>query len=81
MKWTQSKEVRQGEWHLLVPHHDPTAELLSPSATDKDTNFEPLAKAAGAAHQLAGEDMFRAGRIGRLVFNNRGVTKHGSCGS
>ena len=78
VKWTQSKEVQQVAWHLFVLHHDPSTNLLSLAATDKDSNFEPLAKAVGATHQLSGENMFRAfGLIGRLVFNNLGVTKHG----
>lgn len=78
VKWTQSKEVQQVEWHLFVLHFDPETSLLSLATTDKDTNFESLAKAVGALQQLSGEDMFRAfGRIGRLVFNNLGVSKHG----
>lgn len=78
VKWTQSKEIRQIEWHLFVLHFDPKTGLLSLATTDKDTNFESLAKAMGVTQQLSGEDMFRAfGRIGRLVFNNLGVSKHG----
>lgn len=78
VKWTQSQEVQQVDWHLFVLHFDPETRLLSLATTDKDTNFEPLAKAVGATQQLSGEDMFRAfGRIGRLVFNNLGVSKHG----
>lgn len=37
-----------------------------------------MAKAVGAKDQVSGEQMFKSlGNIGRLVFNNIGVSKHG----
>lgn len=61
-----------------VLHHDAARALLYLASTSKSSNFDTMAKAVGATRQIAGEQMFRAlGRIGRLVFNNLGVTKHG----
>lgn len=78
VKWTQSKEVEHVMWHLFVLHHDQETGLLCLASSDKESNFEAIAKAVGASQQLSGENIFRAfGRIGRLVFNNLGVTKHG----
>jgi len=78
VKWTRSKEVVDTEWHLFVLHHDPDRELLYLASSDKSSNHEELAKAVGAQAQITGEQIFRSlGRIGRLVFNNLGVTKHG----
>lgn len=78
VRWTNAKDLKQVEWHLFVLHHDPNNNLLFLASTNKDSTFEGMAKAVGATKQISGEEMFRTlGRIGRLVFNNLGVTKHG----
>lgn len=78
IKWASTKEIAQVEWDLFVLHHDSTNELLYLASTNKGGSFDALAKAVGATDQLFGEEMFRSlGGIGRLVFNNLGVTKHG----
>lgn len=77
-KWTNAKEAASIDWDLFVLHHDPNCRLLYLASTSKDSHFEGVAKAVGATAQVNGEKMFRAlGRIGRLVFNNLGVSKHG----
>ena len=77
-KWTHAKEAASIDWDLFVLHHDPDRQLLYLASTSKDSHFEGLAKAVGATAQVNGEKMFRSlGRIGRLVFNNLGVSKHG----
>lgn len=78
VKWTRSKKLQEVEWHLFVLHYDSTSKLLYLASTNKDSHFEDLAHAVGATQKLTGEMMFRSlGHIGRLVFNNLGVTKHG----
>ena len=78
VRWTNAKEVKQVEWCLFVLHFSPEQKLLYLASTNKGSNFASLAKAVGAGEQINGESMFRSlGNIGRLVFNNLGVTKHG----
>ena len=78
VKWTRSKEIVSYQWDLFVLHYDEMNQLLYLSSTNKGSNFAGLAKAVGAGNQIFGEVMFRSlGNIGRLVFNNLGVTKHG----
>ncbi len=78
VKWSNTKEEKHVEWHLFVLHHDVELGLLYVASTSKSSNFEGLAKSVGATRQIVGEDMFKSlGNIGRLVFNNLGVTKHG----
>lgn len=78
VKWTRSKEIIDTSWNLFVLHHDEERNLLYLASSDKTSSHEGLAKAVGATGQLMGEDIFRSlGRIGRLVFNNLGVSKHG----
>ena len=79
VKWARrAKNVNDVEWDLFVLHFDQDRKLLYLASTNKDSSFEALAKAVGATSQLSGEQMFRSmGRIGRLVFNNVGVSKHG----
>ncbi|MBU1557649.1 DEAD/DEAH box helicase family protein, partial [Patescibacteria group bacterium] len=78
IKWTNAKEVEQKDWHLFVLHFDQENKLLYLASTNKTSSHDNIAKAVGAKKQINGEDMFRSlGGIGRLVFNNLGVTKHG----
>ena len=78
VKWSRSKEVIDTAWDLFVLHHDAARGLLYLASSDKSSAHETLAKAVGAKDQLSGEQIFRClGRLGRLVFNNLGVTKHG----
>lgn len=78
VRWTRSKEVVDVAWNLFVLHHDVKRQLLYVASSDKSSNHEGLAKSVGAQGQIAGEQIFRSlGHIGRLVFNNLGVTKHG----
>ena len=78
VKWSNTKELQHIDWNLFVLHFDETSKLLYVSSSSKDSNFENLAKACGAVKQIEGEVIFRSlGNIGRLVFNNLGVTKHG----
>lgn len=78
VKWSRSKEVIDTAWDLFVLHYDSARQLLYLASSDKSSNHELLAGAVGAKGQLSGEQIFRSlGRIGRLVFNNLGVTKHG----
>lgn len=78
VKWTRSKELKEEQWDLFVLHYDQKLNVLSVASTNKGSHYESLAKAVGASTQINGETMFRSlGRIGRLVFNNLGVTKHG----
>lgn len=78
VKWSKSKEVDDTQWHLFVIHHDDALGLLVLASSNKSSDHTGLAKAVGATEQLTGEEMFRSlGKIGRLVFNNLGVTKHG----
>ncbi|WP_367389060.1 DEAD/DEAH box helicase [Lewinella sp. LCG006] len=78
VKWSKTKEVTHIEWHLYVFHYDSVNKLLYLASSNKSSNHAELAKAVGATKQIVGEDMFRSlGHIGRLVFNNIGVTKHG----
>ncbi|ODR93943.1 hypothetical protein AUC70_10065 [Methyloceanibacter stevinii] len=78
VRWSNSQEMRQLEWHLFVLHHDQATRLLYLASTDKASDHGALADAVGAQERMSGEEMFRPlGRIGRLVFNNLGVTKHG----
>lgn len=78
VRWSRSKEIVNVEWHLFVLHHDPAKGVLYLGSSDKKSMHESLAKAVGATEQLKGESIFRSlGGIGRLVFTNLGVTKHG----
>ncbi len=78
VRWTNAAGVKQVEWCLFVLHFDLDHQLLFLASTNKSSNFASLAKAVGATEQIYGEVMFRSlGNIGRLVFNNLGVTKHG----
>ena len=78
VKWTRSKEIFSQQWDLFVLHYDEMHQLLYVASTNKGSNFAELANAVGAGDQITGETMFRSlGNIGRLVFNNLGVTKHG----
>lgn len=78
VRWTNAKDIHQIEWALFVLHFDSSRQLLYVASTNKGSNFDTLAKAVGATEQINGEVMFRSlGNIGRLVFNNLGVTKHG----
>lgn len=78
VKWSNSKEVRKVEWDLFVLHFDVDLKLLYLASSFKGASHEQLAKSVGATSQIVGEDVFRSlGGIGRLVFNNLGVTKHG----
>lgn len=78
VKWSRSKEVIDTAWDLFVLHHDAVRGLLYLASSDKSSAHEGLARAVGAKTQLSGEQIFRSlGHIGRLVFNNLGVTKHG----
>lgn len=78
VKWTRSKEIIDTAWDLYVLHFDEKRKLLYLGSSDKTSMHEKMAQAIGAAIQIAGEDVFRSlGRIGRLVFNNLGVSKHG----
>ena len=78
VKWSRSKELEHIDWNLFVLHYDPKSKLLYLASSSKESNFASIATAVGAKDQVAGENMFRSlGNIGRLVFNNLGVTKHG----
>ena len=78
VKWTKSKELQDEQWDLFVLHYDQKLKVLCLASTNKGSHFESLAKAVGASTKINGERMFRSlGHIGRLVFNNLGVTKHG----
>lgn len=78
VKWSRSKEVIDTAWDLFILHYDTVRGLLYLASSDKGSNHEALAKAVGAKELLSGEKIFRSlGSIGRLVFNNLGVTKHG----
>lgn len=78
LKWSRSKDVVDTAWNLFVLQYDDARGLLYLGSSDKSSDHEALAKAVGATSQLSGEQIFRSlGRIGRLVFNNLGVTKHG----
>ncbi|MCG8323626.1 MAG: DEAD/DEAH box helicase family protein [Cytophagales bacterium] len=78
VKWSNSKQVDNVEWNLFVLHHNPQLKLLYLASTNKSSNHESLAKAVGATVQIEGESIFRSlSGIGRLVFNNLGITKHG----
>lgn len=78
VKWTRSKDIVDTAWDLFVFHYDEKRKLLFVASSDKTSNYESIAKAIGATTQITGEDVFRSlGRIGRLVFNNLGVSKHG----
>lgn len=78
VRWSRSKEIIDVKWHLFVLHHDAARGLLYLGSSDKKSMHEPLARAVGATEQLKGEPVFRSlGGIGRLVFTNLGVSKHG----
>ncbi len=78
VKWARAKTVQNTEWDLFILHHDTDHNLLCLASTDKSSNFQDMAKAVGAKDQVSGEQMFKSlGNIGRLVFNNIGVSKHG----
>lgn len=78
VKWTRSKEVEEIEWNLFVLHFDSANKVLYLASTSKASNFEIMARAVGANEQISGEIIFKSlGNIGRLVFNNLGVTKPG----
>ncbi len=78
VKWTRSKEIIDTAWDLYVLHHDDKRKLLYLASSDKTSMHETMAQAVGATGQITGEDVFKSlGRIGRLVFNNLGVSKHG----
>lgn len=78
VKWTRTKDVKHIEWDLFVLHYDKECSLLYLASTNKSASHESLAKSVGGVTALDGENMFRSlGQIGRLVFNNLGVTKHG----
>lgn len=78
IKWTRSKEISDVQWDLFVLHHDRKLNLLYLASSDKSSNHEVMAKKVGASAQLSGEMIFRCfGRVGRLVFTNIGVSKHG----
>jgi len=63
---------------LFVLHYDSTSKLLCLASSFKGSNFVDMATAVGATEQVSGETVFRSlGKIGRLVFNNLGVSKHG----
>ena len=78
VKWTRSKEIVETDWDLFILHFDPKQNLLFLHSTNKSSNFEKLAQAVGAKDQIIGENIFRClGEIGRLIFQNLGVSKHG----
>ena len=78
VKWTRSKEIVETDWDLFVLHYDPEQNLLFLHSTNKSSNFEKMAQAVGAGEQITGETIFRClGGIGRLIFQNLGVSKHG----
>ena len=78
VKWTRTKEVKQIEWDLFVLYYNEEQNLLYVASTNKTSKHENLAIAVGGKINLEGENIFRSlGSIGRLVFNNLGVTKHG----
>lgn len=78
VKWSRTKELEHIDWNLFVLHYDPMSKLLYLQSSSKESNFASIAAAVGAKDQVSGENMFRSlGNIGRLVFNNLGVTKHG----
>jgi superfamily II DNA or RNA helicase len=78
IKWTRSKEIADLQWDLFVLHQDAARNLLYLASSDKSSNHEQLAAVVGAVKQLSGELIFRClGGIGRLIFTNLGVSKHG----
>lgn len=78
VKWSRSKEMVDTNWDLFVIHYDPKNNLLYLNSSEKGSSFDKIAKAVGATEQVFGEQIFRClGNIGRLVFQNLGVTKHG----
>ena len=78
VKWTRSKEIVETDWDLFVLHFDDDQNLLYLHSTNKSSNFEKMAHAVGANDQIIGEKVFRSlGEIGRLTFQNMGVSKHG----
>jgi superfamily II DNA or RNA helicase len=78
VKWTRSKEIVETEWDLFILHYDSELSLLFLHSTNKSSNFEKMANAVGAGEQITGEIIFRClGDIGRLIFQNLGVSKHG----
>lgn len=78
VKWTRSKEIIETDWDLFVLHFDSEQKLLFLHSTNKSSNFEKMAQAVGAGEQITGEIIFRClGEIGRLIFQNLGVSKHG----
>ena len=78
VKWSQSKELIETGWDLFVLHFNENQNLLYFGCTDKNTSFAKMMKSVGGISQIEGEQIFRClGNIGRLVFQNIGVTKHG----
>lgn len=78
VKWSRSKEIVDTSWDLFILHFDEARKLMYFSSTEKTTSFDKMARAVGATEQISGEQIFRClGNIGRLVFQNLGVTKHG----
>jgi superfamily II DNA or RNA helicase len=77
-RWVRSKDVIDVEWDIFILHYDTKQKLLFLGSSDKTSNHGALAKAVGATDQISGEEIFRSlGGIGRLVFTNLGVSKHG----
>jgi len=78
VKWSQSKELIETGWDLFVLHFNAKQKLLYLGSTDKSTSFVKMVRSVGGISQIEGEQIFRClGNIGRLVFQNIGVTKHG----
>ncbi|WP_143828812.1 DEAD/DEAH box helicase [Dyadobacter fermentans] len=78
VKWSRSKDLVETDWHLFVLHFDEKRNLLYLASSDKTSNHAKLAAAVGATTIIDGEPIFKSlGNIGRLVFNNLGVSKHG----
>lgn len=78
LQWTRSRDLKDRQWDLFVLHYSEPQGLLFIASSNKDSNFEDLAKAVGATQLISGDIIFRAlGNINRLIFQNVGVRKHG----
>ena len=78
VKWTKSKEILETFWDLFVLHFDSEQKLLFLNSSNTSSAFEKIAYSVGANEQITGEIIFKClGKIGRLTFQNLGVSKHG----
>lgn len=82
VRWSNSKEIQDWQWDLVVVHFDPKRNLLYIHSSDNGSLHEGLAQVVldsdDRVRPIQGDAIFRTlGNIHRLLFQNVGVRKHG----